>query len=363
MSTFNLDPLKLNTDDINGKNLKQISDYLFMLNDQLRYSLSNLSAEDNFDKETSGFFTKIAEEIHLYAKKGELSAELSLEDGTVTLRGDRFVVDSTYLKISEDGKIKATSAEFTGAIKSGSTLDTTNFHVAANGTIYTGSSYNTAKFKVDSSGNVAFSGTIDSPNFHVDANGNIYNGAYPTTAYSSFLIDSTGELKITGAAIRAGTITNRENDDDNMPGIKIEGGMIKGYYDGRPYTSGTLDFGSTATVYDGSQLIGEYLASKIDTRVLILSSDYLFVPSFGALEQPYVYPPGRRNVLNAVTSNLQISTTYRDVTYISSIDFENKTYTYNTGRFMLYPTDGSSFATWNTSQLAFHNGIQVTPFS
>lgn len=117
MSTFSLDPIEINTDDLkDSKNIKAISDYLYMLNEQLRYVLSNLSSDDNFDQNTSGFFTQIAKEIHLYAKKGELSAELSLEDGVVSLIGNRVIIDSDYFKVDQLGRLKATDGEFSGTI-------------------------------------------------------------------------------------------------------------------------------------------------------------------------------------------------------------------------------------------------------
>ena len=116
MSTFNLGPLNLNDSGSNEEELKQISDYLFMLNEQLRYVLSNLSNEDNFDKGTNDTFIKTAKEIKLTVKKKNLIAEISMQDGVISLIGDRLIVDSTYLKIDEDGTIHATNGEFSGNI-------------------------------------------------------------------------------------------------------------------------------------------------------------------------------------------------------------------------------------------------------
>ena len=117
MATFSLELPKINTEDLkDSQNIKKISDFLFMLNDQLRYTLNNLSLEENFDKDTADVFNKIAKEITLTVKKGELSAELSLENGVITLSGNRVIIDSEKFKVTQDGKIKAVDGEFQGTI-------------------------------------------------------------------------------------------------------------------------------------------------------------------------------------------------------------------------------------------------------
>ena len=93
MSSFSMDIPKINEEDLQDtKNIKAIRDYLIMLNDQLRYALNNLSFDENFDASSGEVFKKIArkiemvaEEITLYAKKGELSSLISLEPDTITI--------------------------------------------------------------------------------------------------------------------------------------------------------------------------------------------------------------------------------------------------------------------------------------
>lgn len=117
MATFNFNLPEINQETLSdSRNIKAIYDALYMLNEQLRFTLSNLSIDENFDDQTEGVINKVAREIHLYAKKGELSAELSLEDGLITLNGNRIVIDSDNFKVTQNGTIKAVNGEFSGTI-------------------------------------------------------------------------------------------------------------------------------------------------------------------------------------------------------------------------------------------------------
>lgn len=117
MATFNFNLPEINQETLSdSRNIKAIYDALYMLNEQLRFTLSNLSIDENFDDQTEGVINKVAREIHLYAKKGELSAELSLEDGLITLNGNRIVIDSDNFKVTQNGTIKAVNGEFQGTI-------------------------------------------------------------------------------------------------------------------------------------------------------------------------------------------------------------------------------------------------------
>ena len=117
MATFNFNLPEINQETLSdSRNIKAIYDALYMLNEQLRFTLQNLSIDENFDDQTEGVINKVAKEIHLYAKKGELSAELSLEDGLITLNGNRIVIDSDNFKVTQNGTIKAVNGEFQGTI-------------------------------------------------------------------------------------------------------------------------------------------------------------------------------------------------------------------------------------------------------
>lgn len=72
-----------------------------------------------------------AEEIAIKVSKGEVSSQLSVESGQVTISGNRLIVDSTNFKLDGNG-----NAVFSGTI-TGSTINTANgkFTVDANGNI------------------------------------------------------------------------------------------------------------------------------------------------------------------------------------------------------------------------------------
>ena len=125
MSTFNFTLPEINQETLSdSRNIKAIYDALYMLNEQLRFALSNLSIDENFDDQTEGVINKVAKEIHLYAKKGELSAELSLEDGLITLLGNRIIIDSDNFKVLQDGTITAVNGNFSGNIGSSGIIST-----------------------------------------------------------------------------------------------------------------------------------------------------------------------------------------------------------------------------------------------
>lgn len=55
-----------------------------------------------------------ADQIKLKVSKGEVSSQLSIESGQVSISGDRFVLDSTNFSITADGKVTAKSIDITG---------------------------------------------------------------------------------------------------------------------------------------------------------------------------------------------------------------------------------------------------------
>lgn len=57
-------------------------------------------------------------ELELKVNTEDLVSEINASANVIRLKGDRFVVDSTNLKISEDGTLKAVNGEFSGSIKS-----------------------------------------------------------------------------------------------------------------------------------------------------------------------------------------------------------------------------------------------------
>jgi hypothetical protein len=55
-----------------------------------------------------------ADQIKLKVSKGDVSAQLSIESGQVSISGNRFVLDSTNFSISADGKVTAKSIDIQG---------------------------------------------------------------------------------------------------------------------------------------------------------------------------------------------------------------------------------------------------------
>lgn len=55
-----------------------------------------------------------ADQIKLKVSKGDVSSQLSIESGQVSISGDRFVLDSTNFSISADGKVTAKSIDIQG---------------------------------------------------------------------------------------------------------------------------------------------------------------------------------------------------------------------------------------------------------
>ena len=55
-----------------------------------------------------------ADQIKLKVSKGDVSSQLSVESGQVSISGNRFVLDSTNFSISSDGKVTAKSIDITG---------------------------------------------------------------------------------------------------------------------------------------------------------------------------------------------------------------------------------------------------------
>lgn len=55
-----------------------------------------------------------ADKIKLKVSKGDVSSQLSVESGQVSISGNRFVLDSTNFSISSDGKVTAKSIDITG---------------------------------------------------------------------------------------------------------------------------------------------------------------------------------------------------------------------------------------------------------
>ncbi len=147
MSIFN--GLVLEDPTGNGQiDLQKIRDSLTMLNEQLKYMFGNLTPEDNYSKDalkryiqnenkimdlelnveglglyledldeyTKTEFEVVHGEISMKVSKGDVSSELSLEPGLVTLKGNRVAIESDNFSVSQNGTLRATNGKFSGDI-------------------------------------------------------------------------------------------------------------------------------------------------------------------------------------------------------------------------------------------------------
>lgn len=77
----------------------------------------SLSVED-LQKNVEAQLRVTAEQIALKVTKGEVSSQLSVEAGGVSIVGDRFSWSSTYSSMTADGKFRCVDGEFSGYVKS-----------------------------------------------------------------------------------------------------------------------------------------------------------------------------------------------------------------------------------------------------
>ena len=159
MSSFNMPALGGQNQDI-----KKVYSYIQMLNRQLRYSLSNITPEDNFTQESflkyeetdtaithmeitmNGFLTQFKDleneletsikvlngQIALKVAAGDLCSEISATTDTITFKSGYLVIDSKNFKLYKDG-----TAQFSGTINGGSININDNFIVTSSGAVTT----------------------------------------------------------------------------------------------------------------------------------------------------------------------------------------------------------------------------------
>ena len=159
MSSFNMPAI-----GGNDPNIKKVYSYIQMLNDQLRYSLNNLTPEDNFTQESflkyqetdtkiaqlevnmDGFISRFKNlqnetetsikalegEISLKVAAGDLCSEISATTETITFKTGYLIIDSDNFKLYRDG-----TAQFSGTINGGSININDQFIVTSTGAVTT----------------------------------------------------------------------------------------------------------------------------------------------------------------------------------------------------------------------------------
>lgn len=82
--------------------------------DYITKDLANSSYETKVHAESQ--IRQLADSISLKVTKGNVSSEISQESDVITIRSNRFVLDSSNCQIAANGSIKATNVELTGKV-------------------------------------------------------------------------------------------------------------------------------------------------------------------------------------------------------------------------------------------------------
>ena len=88
------------------------------LNSRITQTAGQISSEvtraQGVENNLSSQISQAAEQILLKVSKGDVSAQLSVESGQISISGNRFVLDSTNFSITADGKVTAKSIDIQG---------------------------------------------------------------------------------------------------------------------------------------------------------------------------------------------------------------------------------------------------------
>lgn len=119
--------LEITTDSISATveqnqiyNNQQISSMSSRITQTAESITSEVSRATNAESSLSSKINQTAEQIELKVTKGEVSSQLSIESGQVTLKSNRFVLESTNCSISKDGSITAKNVDLSGKITTSS---------------------------------------------------------------------------------------------------------------------------------------------------------------------------------------------------------------------------------------------------
>ena len=111
--------LKKNVDEVSANLVdleKRTEAKLTITAEQIAAEVKRASAAEG---ELSSQITMTAENIKLMVKKGEVSAQLSIESGGIDIKGNRFSWTSTYSSLTADGKLTVVEGLFKGSINVG----------------------------------------------------------------------------------------------------------------------------------------------------------------------------------------------------------------------------------------------------
>lgn len=150
----------------------------------------SLSVKD-LTSNTSSEIKALSNRIDLKVSKGDVSSQLSVESGGVTIKGNRLTIDSNNFKLSADGTVNCTNGIFTGRVEA-SEGKIGGFTIQSDGSIKTSSGasidFGDIAYIDSSSANIA--------SWEFDDDGNL-QGPLVTSDSSAQYWDSDGNLHAT----------------------------------------------------------------------------------------------------------------------------------------------------------------------
>lgn len=146
---------------------------------------TKVGAETHY-QELRSIINQTAESIELKVAKGEISSQLSVESGAISIKSNRFSWDSTFSSLTSDGKLKARDVDLTGKI----TANSGNI----SGFTITGNSMYYGKYSLNSSARGVYIGTDGI----AVGWGSEYTPAFKVTADGDVSISNLGEIGFGG---------------------------------------------------------------------------------------------------------------------------------------------------------------------
>ena len=169
---------------------ESVNSSITLLADSITSEVSRAKGEES---KLSSSITQTAESVSMKVTKGDVSSQLSVETGQVSIASNRFTVDSTNFKLTNTGGLTADNAKFTNVDASGSftttdgsstlTMDAGGFDLYQGGTLV-GTIRGDAKAHQTSSGSSlvpVMDITVESGSnglIFSDGSSNTYNFAY-----------------------------------------------------------------------------------------------------------------------------------------------------------------------------------------
>lgn len=133
---------------------------------------SEITNRQNADSALSSRISQTETDISLKVSKGDVSSQLSIESGQVTISSNRLVIDSDNFQLTRDGYITANGADIQGELKTG----TSGYYLYLDGYTIQGKYYSSDTGSIQLSGGFSnLSGnTIFLQSSHIALDGNIH---------------------------------------------------------------------------------------------------------------------------------------------------------------------------------------------